>query len=75
MEYLKLFISCTNIPKVHLFISFKSVCADMLLQDNATLTMIEHSSDAWDHNQFKDVIVHVANVEMWVLQMLLNAQI
>jgi clathrin heavy chain len=75
MEHLKLFVSCTNIPKVHLFISFKSVCADMLLQDNAALTMIERSSDAWDHNQFKNVIVRVANVEMWVPQMSLNAQI
>ena len=28
--------------------------------------MIERSADAWDHNQFKDVIVRVANVEMWV---------
>ncbi len=30
--------------------------------------MIERSADAWDHNQFKDVIVHVANVEMYVSQ-------
>jgi len=28
--------------------------------------MIERSADAWDHNQFKDVIVRVANVEMYV---------
>jgi clathrin heavy chain len=31
--------------------------------------MIERSADAWDHNQFKDVIVRVANVEMYVSQM------
>jgi len=30
--------------------------------------MIERSADAWEHNQFKDVIVRVANVEMWVSQ-------
>jgi hypothetical protein len=35
-------------------------------QDNAALAMIERSADAWEHNQFKDVIVRVANVEMWV---------
>ena len=28
--------------------------------------MIERSSDAWEHNQFKDVIVRAANVEMQV---------
>lgn len=33
-------------------------------QDNAALAMIERSADAWEHNQFKDVIVRVANIEM-----------
>ena len=28
--------------------------------------MMERSADAWEHNQFKEVIVRVANVEMWV---------
>jgi len=28
--------------------------------------MIERSADAWEHNQFKDVIVRAANVEMFV---------
>lgn len=27
--------------------------------------MIERSPDAWEHNQFKDVIIRVANVEMY----------
>ena len=31
--------------------------------------MIERSADAWEHNQFKDVIVRAANVEMYVSQM------
>lgn len=49
--------------------SFKltPVDTDNSPQDNAALAMIERSADAWDHNQFKDVIVRVANVEMWVL--------
>jgi clathrin heavy chain len=34
------------------------------VQDNAALAMIERSADAWEHNQFKDVIVRVANTEM-----------
>ena len=29
--------------------------------------MIERSPDAWEHNQFKDVIVRAANVEMYAL--------
>jgi clathrin heavy chain len=32
--------------------------------------MIERSADAWDHNQFKDVIIRVANVEMYDLRFL-----
>jgi hypothetical protein len=28
--------------------------------------MMERSADAWEHNQFKEVIVKVANVEMSV---------
>jgi clathrin heavy chain len=39
--------------------------ADHLCQDNAALAMIEKSADAWEHNQFKDVIVRAANVEMY----------
>ena len=38
----------------------------MFFEDNAALAMIERSSDAWEHNQFKDVIVRAANVEMQV---------
>jgi len=33
--------------------------------DNAALAMIERSPDAWEHNQFKDVIVRAANVEIY----------
>jgi divalent metal cation (Fe/Co/Zn/Cd) transporter len=33
--------------------------------DNAALAMMERSADAYDHNQFKDVIVRVANVEIY----------
>ncbi len=27
--------------------------------------MIERSADAWEHNQFKDVIIRAANIEMY----------
>ena len=29
--------------------------------------MIERSADAWEHNMFKETIVRVANVEMFVV--------
>ena len=35
-----------------------------VVEDNAALAMMERSADAWEHNQFKDVVVRVANVEM-----------
>lgn len=56
-------------------LSFTLECADKLLQDNAALAMIERSADAWDHNQFKEVVVRVANVEMWVPQTPLSASV
>ena len=36
--------------------------------------MIERSADAWEHNQFKDVIVRVANIEMCVVPFVFQAQ-
>jgi len=36
-----------------------------LIKDNAALAMIERSADAWEHNQFKDVIIRAANIEMY----------
>jgi clathrin heavy chain len=27
--------------------------------------MMERAADAWEHNQFKDVVVKVANVEIY----------
>ena len=35
-----------------------------LPRTNAALAMMERSADACEHNQFKDVVVRVANVEM-----------
>lgn len=32
--------------------------------DNAAMTMMEHSSAAWEHGHFKDVIVRAANSDM-----------
>lgn len=43
------------------------IIINMPAKDNAALAMIERSADAWEHTQFKDVIVRAANVEMYVL--------
>ena len=74
MEHLKLFVSRINIPKVikaaekaHLWPELVFLYIKYDEFDNAALAMIERSADAWEHNQFKDVIVRVANIEMCVL--------
>jgi clathrin heavy chain len=46
--------------------------AEYAFQDNAALAMIERSADALEHNQFKDVIVRAANVEMYVAFLVLR---
>ena len=73
MEHLKLFVSRINIPKVikaaekaHLWPELVFLYIKYDEFDNAALAMIERSADAWEHNQFKDVIVRVANIEMCV---------
>ncbi|KAK7061131.1 Clathrin heavy chain [Paramarasmius palmivorus] len=72
MEHLKLFVARINIPKVikatekaHLWPELVFLYIKYDEFDNAALAMIERSPDAWEHNQFKDVIVRVANVEIY----------
>jgi clathrin heavy chain len=71
MEHLKLFVSRINIPKVirateqaHLWSELVFLYVKYDEFDNAALAMMERSPDAWEHNQFKEVVVKVANVEM-----------
>ncbi|KAM0791024.1 hypothetical protein ACM66B_004322 [Microbotryomycetes sp. NB124-2] len=72
MEHLKLFWSRINIPKViraceqaHLWPELVFLYIKYDEFDNAALAMMERSADAWEHNQFKEVIVKVANVEIY----------
>jgi clathrin heavy chain len=72
MEHLKLFWSRVNIPKairacqeahlwdelVFLFIHYDEF-------DNAAITMMKHSVDAWQNATFKDVVSKVANSEIY----------
>ncbi|KAK2465631.1 hypothetical protein APHAL10511_002175 [Amanita phalloides] len=72
MEHLKLFVSRINIPKVIKAVERAHLWPELVFLyikydefDNAALAMIERSADAWEHNQFKDVVVRVANVEIY----------
>ncbi|XP_031504649.1 clathrin heavy chain 2-like isoform X3 [Nymphaea colorata] len=72
MEHIKLFSTRLNIPKLirvcdeqqhwkeltYLYIQYDEF-------DNAAATIMNHSAEAWDHMQFKDVAVKVANVELY----------
>ncbi|KAJ7224497.1 hypothetical protein GGX14DRAFT_425944 [Mycena pura] len=72
MEHLKVYVSRINIPKVlkaaekaHLWPELVFLYIKYDEFDNAAVAMVERSADAWEHNQFKDVIVRVANVEIY----------
>nr|GEW50746.1 clathrin heavy chain 1 [Tanacetum cinerariifolium] len=72
MKRIKLFSTLLNIPKLihacdeqqhwkeltYLYIQYDKF-------DNAASTVMNHSLEAWDHMQFKDTIVKVANVELY----------
>ena len=72
MEHLKLFWSRINIPKVisatekaHLWAELVFLYVKYDEFDNAALQMMDHSADAWDHNQFKEIVVKVTNIEIY----------
>merc|ERR1719352_1184672 len=72
MEHLKLFANKLNIPKLirtceeerhwkalaYLYVSYDE-------HDNAANVMMQHSTTAWEHIAFKDVMVKVANNELY----------
>lgn len=62
----------TDIPKVlraaeqaHLWSELVFLYVHYDEFDNAALAMMERAADAWDHNQFKEIIVKVANIEIY----------
>lgn len=72
MEHLKLFWSRINIPKMiracedaHLWPELVFLYCHYDEWDNAALAMMERASDAWEHHSFKDIIVKVANLEIY----------
>ncbi|KAI9006215.1 clathrin D6 coat As full-length triskelion [Gaertneriomyces semiglobifer] len=72
MEHLKLFWQRINIPKViratetaHMWPELVFLYTHYDEFDNAALTIMSHSADAFEHSQFKDVIVKVSNLEIY----------
>ncbi|TPX38293.1 hypothetical protein SmJEL517_g00095 [Synchytrium microbalum] len=72
MEHLRLFWQRINIPKAiracetaHLWGELVFLYTHYDEYDNAALTIMSHSADAWEHATFKDIIVKVANLEIY----------
>ncbi|KAI1721373.1 hypothetical protein Ddc_07825 [Ditylenchus destructor] len=71
-EHLELFWSRVNIPKVlraaehaHLWSELVFLYDKYEEYDNAALTMMQHPTEAWREQHFKDIITKVANVELY----------
>ena len=72
MEHLKLFWSRINIPKMIKACEDAALWPELVFLychydewDNAALAMMERAADAWEHHSFKDIIVKVANLEIY----------
>nr|KAJ3422166.1 hypothetical protein HK105_000871 [Polyrhizophydium stewartii] len=72
LEHLRLFWQRINIPKViracetaHLWAELVFLYTHYDEYDNAVLTIMSHSADAWDHAAFKDALVKVNNLEIY----------
>ena len=72
MEHLKLFWSRINIPRMiraseeaHLWPGLIFLYCHYDEWDNAALAMMERAADAWEHHSFKDIVVKVANLEIY----------
>ena len=72
MEHLKLFWSRINIPKMIKACEDAALWPELIFLyshydewDNAALSMMERAADAWEHHSFKDIIVKVANLEIY----------
>lgn len=72
MEHLKLFWSRINIPKMIRGCEDANLWPELVFLychydewDNAALAMMERAADAWEHHSFKDIVVKVANLEIY----------
>ena len=72
MEHLKLFANRLNIPVMIRACEVAHLWPELIFSychyeewDNAALAMMERAADAWEHHSFKDIIVKVANLEIY----------
>jgi clathrin heavy chain len=72
MEHLKLFYTRLNTPKMIRACEEANLWPELVFLychydefDNAALAMMERAADAWEHHSFKDIIVKVANLEIY----------
>ena len=72
MEHLKLFWGRINTPKMIKACEDAALWPELIFLychydewDNAALAMIERAADAWEHHSFKDIVVKVANLEIY----------
>ena len=72
MEHLKLFWSRINIPKMIRGCEEANLWPELVFLychydewDNASLAMMERAPEAWEHHSFKDIVVKVANLEIY----------
>jgi clathrin heavy chain len=72
MEHIKLFWSRMNMPKMiraceeaHLWPELVFCYYHYDEFDNAALAVIERPENSWDHQQFKEIVVKVANLEIY----------
>ena len=72
MEHLKLFWGRINIPKMiraceqaHLWPELIFLYCHYDEWDNAALAMMERAANSWEHQSFKDIIVKIANLEIY----------
>ena len=72
MEHIKIFWGRINIPKMiracedaHLWPELVFLYCHYDEFDNAALAMMERAADAWEHHSFKDIVIKVANLEIY----------
>ncbi|KAK2770572.1 hypothetical protein FQN53_005429 [Emmonsiellopsis sp. PD_33] len=72
MEHLKIFWTRINIPKMIRACEEANLWPELVFLychydewDNAALAMMERAAESWEHHSFKDIIVKVANLEIY----------
>jgi clathrin heavy chain len=72
MEHLKLFWSRMNLPKMIRACEEANLWPELVFCyyhydefDNAALAVIERPENSWEHQQFKEIVVKVANLEIY----------